>query len=157
MVKTASLVASLALAAGLCACAPVTSYNGYQIQDVKPEAMKVGEDTKSTVLGKLGSPSVKSEFDPNTWYYISQVSERYAYYQPQVRQRDVVEIKFAADEKVASVRHLNLENGFQVAVNKRETPTRGRELSVLEQILGNIGRGGMLPRQDDPGNPGGHH
>ncbi|WP_198104196.1 hypothetical protein, partial [Clostridioides difficile] len=71
-------------------------------------------------------------------------------------QRDVVEIKFAKDEKVASVRHLNLENGFQVALNKRETPTRGRELSVWEQILGNIGRGGMLPREDDPGNRGRH-
>ena len=28
-----------------------------------------------------------------------------------------------------------------IAFNGRETPTRGRELTVLEQLLGNVGRG----------------
>ena len=44
----------------------------------------------------------------------------------------------------------------KIAYNKAETPTRGRELSVIEQLLGNIGRGGMLPQDNDPGQrPGG--
>ena len=39
-------------------------------------------------------------------------------------------------------------------MNGRETPTRGRELTMLEQLLGNVGRG-QLPRteDDDPGQP----
>ncbi len=41
-----------------------------------------------------------------------------------------------------------------MAFNGRETPTRGRELTILEQILGNVGRGSMLPQDDEtvPGN-----
>ena len=33
-------------------------------------------------------------------------------------------------------------------MNSRETPTRGRALTVLEQLLGNVGRG-QLPRTED--------
>jgi hypothetical protein len=40
-----------------------------------------------------------------------------------------------------------------IAYNNRETPTRGREMTVLEQLLGSVGRGTMLP-QDDEGVPG---
>ena len=35
----------------------------------------------------------------------------------------------------------------------RETPTRGRDLTNLAQILGNVGRGSLL-RNDDEGVPG---
>ena len=46
-----------------------------------------------------------------------------------------------------------------MAYNTRETPTRGRELSALEQLLGTVGRGALLPDQDPgpgqrPGAPG---
>jgi hypothetical protein len=33
-------------------------------------------------------------------------------------------------------------------MNRNETPTRGRELTILEQLLGNVGRG-QLPRTDE--------
>lgn len=82
------------------------------------------------------------------WYYISQTTEKYTYNRPQVTQRSVTEITFAEDDKVASVRNLGLEDGQQVAMQSRETPTRGRELTVLEQLLGNIGRG-QLPRTEE--------
>ena len=146
-------VATCALAAS--ACAPVTSYNGFQAQEEKPQNMKVGTDTKSTVLTQLGSPSERATFDPNTWYYISQITDEYAYYRPQVRTRDVVRITFGADEKVTEVKHLTLKDGYQIAYNQHETPTRGRSLSWVEQVLGTIGAGGALPQDNDPGNPRG--
>ena len=57
-------------------------------------------------------------------------------------------------EAVESVNSLTLKDGKVVAFNGRETPTRGRELTILEQILGNVGRGSMLPQDDEtvPGN-----
>jgi outer membrane protein assembly factor BamE (lipoprotein component of BamABCDE complex) len=116
---------------------------------VKPADIKVGEDTKSTVLAQLGSPSAVSTFEDNIWYYISQTTERYTYNRPQVSQRSVTAITFTeTDDKVAEVRNLGLEDGQQVAMNGRETPTRGRQLTVLEQLLGNVGRG-QLPRTDE--------
>jgi outer membrane protein assembly factor BamE (lipoprotein component of BamABCDE complex) len=120
--------------------------------------MKVGEDSKSTLMEKLGSPSAVSTFDNNTWYYISQTTDRVAFYKPRVIKRDVVAIKFnPADEKVASVNTFTLKDGKVIAYNGRETPTRGREMTILEQLLGNVGRGGLLPQDDEaPGQrPGG--
>jgi outer membrane protein assembly factor BamE (lipoprotein component of BamABCDE complex) len=152
----------LALAAALLAgslaataCAPVTSYNGFQAREEKPQDVKVGVDTKSTLLSSLGSPSMKSTFDPNVWFYVSQITDEYAYYKPRVRTRDVVRITFGADEKVTEVKHLTLGDGYLVAYDRRETPTRGRSLSWIEQVLGTIGRGGALPQENDPGNPRG--
>lgn len=149
MNKAASCLAVLtAFAALASACAPVVGTHGFQTVDVAPTEIKVGQDTKSTVLAQLGSPSATSTFEDNIWYYISQTTERYTYNRAQVSQRSVTAITFADDDKVAEVRNLGLADGQQIAMNTRETPTRGRELTVLEQLLGNVGRG-QLPRTED--------
>ncbi len=151
-------------AAGLCGalaqggCAPSRAVSGYQAIEHQPKDVKVGMDTKSTVLDQLGSPSARSTFDPNVWYYISQSSNQVGYHRPRVTRRSVVAITFNKEnEQVAKVDTFTLRDGRVIAYNGRETPTRGRELSALEQLLGNVGRGTMLPQQDPtPGQrPGG--
>ena len=139
----AALAAGLLIpvaAASLSACAPVTSYSGFQAIESDPKDVKVGTDTKSTVRGRLGSPSAEGAFDNNTWFYMNQLKSRVAF------KKD--------SEVVESVNNYTLKDGKVVAFNGRETPTRGRELTILEQILGNVGRGGILPNsdQDVPGN-----
>jgi outer membrane protein assembly factor BamE (lipoprotein component of BamABCDE complex) len=144
-----------AAAASLSACAPITSYSGFQAIESDPKDVKVGTDTKSTVRGRLGSPSATGTFDPNTWFYMNQMKSRVAFKRPEVISRNVVAITFNKDsEAVESVNSYTLKDGKVVAFNGRETPTRGRELTILEQILGNVGRGSMLPRDDEtvPGN-----
>jgi outer membrane protein assembly factor BamE (lipoprotein component of BamABCDE complex) len=137
------------------ACAPITSYSGFQAIESDPKDVKVAVDTKSTVRGKLGSPSATSTFDANTWYYMNQVKQRVAFRRPQVIARNVTAITFSKEnEQVESVNNYTLKDGKVIAFNGRETPTRGRELTILEQLLGNVGRGSMLPRDDEsvPGN-----
>ena len=150
----AACAASL-LAAG--ACAPITSYSGYQTVDADPaKDVQVGTDTKSTVRGKLGSPSATSTFDPNVWFYMNQVKERVAFERPKVVARHVTAISFDKEsEQVTAVNNYTLKDGRVIAYNGHETPTRGRQLSALEQILGTIGRGSMLPNDEsDSGVPG---
>ena len=131
------------------ACAPITSYSGFQAIESDPKDVKVAVDTKSTVRGKLGSPSATSTFDPNVWFYMNQIKERVAFRRPTVVARDVTAITFNKEtEQVMSVNNYTLKDGKVIAFNGRETPTRGRELTILEQLLGNVGRGSMLPRDD---------
>jgi outer membrane protein assembly factor BamE (lipoprotein component of BamABCDE complex) len=150
------LTAIISVGAAATACAPVVSRQGFQVQDSSPRDVKVGEDTKSSVLAKLGSPSAVSTFEPNIWYYISQTAETYTYHKPQVSARDVVVITFdKSNDQVAKVDTLALKDGKHLAYNRRETPTRGREMTALEQLLGNIGRT-ALPQSDQDTVPDQH-
>lgn len=154
MPRITPIFAAVALAAAAGACAPTIATQGFQAIDAKPQDVVAGTDTRETVLARLGSPSTTSTFEPETvWYYLTQTTERYTYNKPQVSQRSVTEITFdKADGKVAAVRTLSLADGRDVAMERRETPTRGRQLTILEQLLGNVGRG-QLPRteEDVPG------
>ena len=93
---------------------------------------------------KLGSPSATSTFDPNIWFYINQI-DRARRLPPARRwpQRNVTAITFDKDTETGRRRSNTyaLKDGKVIAFNGRETPTRGRELTILEQLLGNVGRG----------------
>ncbi|MFO1014133.1 MAG: outer membrane protein assembly factor BamE [Caulobacteraceae bacterium] len=150
--RTRALAVMAALAATLVVtegCAPVGAYEGFQAIETQPGDIKVGEDTRTTVQTKLGSPTQVSTFDTNTWFYISQIKTTTAFLRPRVVRRDVVAIAFDASEQVTSVNTYSLADGRVIAINGRETPTRGREMSVIEQLLGSIGQGGVIPQTDD--------
>jgi outer membrane protein assembly factor BamE (lipoprotein component of BamABCDE complex) len=145
-VVTAALLVSLL---GVSACTPVNSFQGFQTVDHAPSDVKAGVDSRSTVMAKLGSPTAVSTFDKSTWYYMSQTTSRTAFYHPRVNKRDVTAITFSkSDDQVAAVNTYTLKDGRVIAYNGRETPTRGRELSVMEQLLGSISAAGALPQQD---------
>jgi outer membrane protein assembly factor BamE (lipoprotein component of BamABCDE complex) len=136
-------------------CTPVSSFQGFQAVDHSPTDVKVGEDTRSTVLARLGSPTAVSTFDKDTWFYISQTSSRTAFYHPRVNKREVVAIGFRkSDDQVVAVNTYGVKDGRVVAYNNRETPTRGREMTVLEQLLGSISAAGALPQAEV--NPNSH-
>jgi len=146
-----ALAAALIIGVGASACSANIAYNGFQAREENPRDVVVGQDTKSTVLTRLGSPSVVSTFEPNIWFYISQMTSRYAFQNPKLRSRDVVTITFGDDDRVESVEAYDMADGYRVAYAKDETPTLGRQMTVLEQLLGNVGRGSMLPQETVPG------
>jgi outer membrane protein assembly factor BamE (lipoprotein component of BamABCDE complex) len=109
-------------------------------------------------MEKLGSPSAVGTFDPNTWYYISQSTERYTYHKARVTSRDVTVISFDKDnDKLVKIDTLGLKDGRKIAYNTRITPTRGRQLTALEQLIGSVGHN-LLPQTDEegPNGPSGH-
>lgn len=149
MKRTRLMIATAwVLGTAVAGCAPVKSYTGYVTDEAKPAEVQANVDTKSTVLERLGSPSLTSTLDPNVWYYVSSKREEFAFYRPKTVERSVTEIKFAGDETVNSVRTYKLEDGRVVDYAKAETPTLGRELTVFEQIFGNIGQGSLMAPDD---------
>lgn len=148
-------LAALAGAASLSACSPITQVQGYQVIDEQPATAKVGVDTLTTVRTRFGTPTVVSTFDPNVWFYINQVNDTFGFYRPHIRVRQVVAISFdKTTQSVSAVNTYSEKDGKVIAYNSRETPTRGRELSVVEQILGTIGTRALPQQDDDPGAPG---
>lgn len=151
------------IAAGLLATLPLTAcitpsrdFHGYIADEVQPNAIKPGDDTRSSVLAQLGSPSTEGLFDTDTWFYISDIQERFAFYKPKVVNRRVVAIRFGEDDAVDEVVEYSAADGQIINYAARETATRGRELGFWEQIFGTVGAV-RLPNTNEatPGNPTG--
>ncbi len=53
----APLCALLAASALVGGCTPTTDFQGFQAIDAKPQDIKVGDDTKTSVQARLGTPS----------------------------------------------------------------------------------------------------
>lgn len=156
MRKPAILAASL-LFLPLTAClTPSRDFHGYIPDEVQPYDIKPGEDTRSSVSAQLGSPSTEGLFDTNTWFYISDVQERFAFYKPKVADRSITAIRFGEDDKVDEVLRYAAEDGQVISYAARETATRGRELGLWEQIFGTVGSV-RLPNTNEatPDNPTG--
>jgi outer membrane protein assembly factor BamE (lipoprotein component of BamABCDE complex) len=138
--KSRVLVSASALAlAGIAACAPIRDVRGYVPDGEKLSTVRVGSDTRDTVQQKLGTPSSTAAFGDPTWYYISTEQERYAFFSPDITKRQILAIEFADDGKVADMRSYGIEDGQVIALVDRETPSRGKEMSFLQQMFGNMG------------------
>lgn len=112
--------------------------------------------TRDQVMQILGSPSTVATFSDQAWYYIGQRTEDYAFYKPRVMERQVVVVQFDEQGRVAEVKRLDKEDGKPVEMVSRTTPSVSRDLSLMQQIFGNLGRspamagGGGSPGQQGP-------
>lgn len=157
-------IAGLALlGAALSACSvnntlvrPVINKHGYIPEDEKIDTLKTGVSTKNAVQESLGTPSSITAFGEDTWYYISSTQETFAFFETKTTKRNVLALSFDDGGKLENVERYDIADGKIVKYSSRETPTRGRELTILEQMFGNVGRGlpGGLPGQQGQNGPG---
>ena len=139
-IRPLRILLTAAVLSGLAACNSEIDIRGnrplpYALAEIKP-----GQTTKSDVVILIGTPATVSLFSDDHWYYISSRFETYAFFKPKELDREVVAIDFDKGGKVTDLRHLTLADGKPVEMVARETPAPGRELSFLEQMIGNVGR-----------------
>ncbi len=140
------VVLSLALAS---ACSPTRDQHGWAPDSKEPLEVQPGVDTKTTVLARMGTPSTTGMFEQTAWYYIASTEQRIAFYIPKTTQREITVVRFGADDVVSKVDRFGLEKGRVIAYNDDKTPTRGRELGLLEQLFGNVGAAAPVLTDDD--------
>lgn len=135
--KHVILVAASALA--LSACEATYTNHGFAPQIAQLEQIS-SSDTRGSILRLLGQPSATGTFDTENWYYMASRVENYAFYAPKVVDRKVVAIRFDGAGRVSNVARYGVEDGKVVDLITRTTPTYGREITLLQQLFGNIGR-----------------
>jgi outer membrane protein assembly factor BamE (lipoprotein component of BamABCDE complex) len=143
LIKRKSFVAFLiacALSLAVSGCATKLANRGNHIEATTLAEIAPGKQSREEVAELLGSPSSVTTFGDDTWYYISNRTETFAFFKPEVLERQVVKIKFGADGKVSKIDTLALDDGKNVDLVARTTPTHGTEMTVLEQVVGNLGR-----------------
>ncbi len=130
---------ALVLAAAIGACSPVIENHGYTPQEEELAEIRVGQDTRGSVRRKIGRPGATGIFTEEGWYYVSSQVEHLTYHEPTVIDRNVVAIVFDEQDVVASVNRYGLDEGRIIDLETNVTPTYGRELTIIGQLLGNIG------------------
>ena len=136
--RARALLAATAALTALAACEPIVRVHGYAPQDAQIDQIQVGVDGPGAVAQKIGRPSTGGVVRDNTWYYVSARTEAMGYSAPEIVERRVVAVHYSDDAVVSGVDVYGLEDGRVINLATRTTPTFGRELTVLQQLFGNI-------------------
>lgn len=131
------VISGMALVAG---CATSVEQRGNLPSQDKIAEVHPGSTTKDEVIKILGSPSSVSIFNDKSWYYISRRTEQFSFFDPDVVDQQVYVVNFDNQDVVKAVDHKGLEDGKEIIPVARATPAPGRELSFLEQLIGNLGK-----------------
>jgi outer membrane protein assembly factor BamE (lipoprotein component of BamABCDE complex) len=143
-------VAAAVCAFVLAACQPTLDTRGYVPDRDALEQVRPGQQ-KAEVQNLLGTPSSVTPFGDEVWLYISRKVRTVAFFKPEVLEQNVVAVEFDRNGVVNDVRHYTLADGQIIEPVDRKTPAPGRELTFLEQLVGNIGKFNTPGRGPGPG------
>lgn len=121
------------------ACTPTRHVRGNMVEDFRLAEVQTGVDTQSEVLRKLGSPTTKAPFDDNVWYYIGQQTAKKGILDPEVEKERIVVVFFDQAGVVSRVEDVD-PHRMDIPYVREKTPTSGNEITVMQQLLGNLGR-----------------
>lgn len=133
---------ALALALGACASDSVPGFSGftrtyqrgYVLDEKALEQVPVGSSQEQVLL-VLGTPSTVATVSGEAFYYISQKTQRTAFFRPEVIDQRVLVIYFSQDRRVTRIANYGLQDGKVFDFISRTTPTGGTEITLVGQIL----------------------
>ena len=138
----AAIVASTAVTGCTSMDIGQTMYNGYVVDQESLALIPVGS-SREQVLLTMGTPSTTATFDTEVFYYISQKRERpAAFMKPRLVEQTVLAIYFDKNGVVANKANYTLQDGKVFDTISRTTPTGGRDLTFLQQLLSGAGGAG---------------
>jgi len=113
-----------------------------------------GQSREEDVEAVLGSPTTKASYGENIWYYISTRKETRGFLAPEITEQKVVAIVFDEEKTVKDIQEYLKKDGKPVELVEKTTPAEGRQLGIVEQLLGNFGRFNAPGRSVNPGSVG---
>lgn len=140
VLRTGSIGLIALFTASLAACGGRVAVHGNPIDADELSRLAPGRQSKADVVGILGTPSSTPPFNDTTWYYISDEERTVAFFAPETIERKVVVLAFDDQGTLTSVQAFGLERGQEVDVVSRETPSFGQSPTILQQMLGNLGK-----------------
>ncbi|WP_170564309.1 outer membrane protein assembly factor BamE [Ruegeria atlantica] len=134
--KTLVFAACLVVAG---ACTPIFKNHGYVPPADQLAEIKVGVDTRDSVVETIGAPSSAGLVKDSGFYYVRSRVRHYGPKRPEVVSRELVAISFDQRGVVRNIERFGLEDGYVVVLDRRVTESSVQNRSFLRQLLGNIG------------------
>jgi outer membrane protein assembly factor BamE (lipoprotein component of BamABCDE complex) len=123
----APLIALMIASAGLSGCEYFQvnrQTRGNMVDPIDYSQLVPGTSTRADVTSLIGTPTTKATFDDNTWIYIGEQTQPRIGGFPQIDRQH----KYTA------------KNAVYVSMDGHTTPSPGSEASILQQVIGNVGR-----------------
>lgn len=127
------------IAASLAACTSIYRNHGYVPNEQDLAALKVGVDTRDSVIEAVGAPGSSGVLETGGFYYVASRMRHYGPRQPEVVSRQLVAISFDQRGVVSNVERYGLEDGKFIPLERRVTNSSVEDKTFLRQLLGNIG------------------
>jgi outer membrane protein assembly factor BamE (lipoprotein component of BamABCDE complex) len=143
-----AFLSSIAIA--LASCSPIIDTRGHGVEAEDFKQLVAGQSKQDDVQALFGSPSTKSSFGDETWYYITARKETAGIFAPEITEQHVTAIRFDENKAVVDVTDYNKADGKMVQLVSKETPTEGNRMGFMEQMLGNFGRFNAPGRNINP-------
>lgn len=146
------------LALGLAACSLVEAepqVRGNKIDQELLNELVVGVSTRADVQAMLGTPTARGTFDDDHWFYIAAITRPRVGRVQGIDSQQVLVMNFDQDGVLREVRQLNKDDGRDVGMVARATPTPGNDQTIMQQLLGNVGRFGGMGQSSNTGTSGG--
>ena len=142
MKRIPEILTITALALALAACSPTITTRGNLVSATKFDLIKPNTSTRADVVQSWGPPTATSSFDPNVWYYIGETTAQKGVFAPEVEVRRMIRVKFDTNnnDTVTEVTDLDTTQAKNIDIVDRTTPTAGKEFTVLQQFIGNLGK-----------------
>lgn len=121
------------------ACTPTVNVRGNLVDNYKLAQVQAGVDTRTDVLRKIGSPTTIAPFDDSVWYYLGQTTEKRGILDDQVKEERVIVVMFTPEGIVDQVKDVKNQR-LNVPYVEDKTPTSGNEVTIMQQMLGNLGK-----------------
>lgn len=133
------LIMAVAACLALAACAPVYRNHGYVPPELDLQQIVVGETTVDQLPDLIGRPTAQGLLTGSGWFYVGSRWKHFGAAQPEEVNREVVAISFTQGGVVSNVERFGLEQGRVVTLSRRVTDTGITEISLIGQLLGNLG------------------
>lgn len=121
------------------ACTPTVNVRGNLVDDYKLAQVQKGVDTRTDVLRKIGSPTTIAPFDDNVWYYLGQTTEKRGILDDKVTDERIIVVMFNPEGVVEQINDVDSKRQ-DIPYVERATPTSGNDITVMQQMLGNLGK-----------------
>lgn len=126
----------------LAACAPIVATHGNLVSKTRYDQIVPMTSTRADVAQIWGPPTTVSPFDPDTWYYIGETTSQQGIFEADVDKRQMIKVTFdpANGDTVLALSVVSPDQARAIDPVSRRTPTAGREFTVLQQFVGNLGK-----------------
>lgn len=125
----------------LSGCTPARNTHGNLVSDIRYNQVRPYETTRYELRQIWGPPTAVAPFTGgDTWYYIGQKSEVMGIFKEEITDRRIIRVDFDDAGTVVQLAELDPEAGQEVDPVNRQTPTAGKEFTILQQLVGNLGR-----------------